>query len=137
MAQKQDIRSASQAIPQLEIAEYWKLSTLILSIAEMEHIIQRKVVVFAKRNRDKMMEETGTASSLPEEDVKEYLELVINDVVKIQHTNNLHDFFILPFYDTPKHKHDILGRIVYTYPCQIYRILQHMHHKYQRIVYIS
>ena len=87
MAQKQDIRSASQAIPQLEIAEYCKLSTLILSIAEMEHIIQRKVVVFAKRNRDKMMEETWTASSLPEEDVKEYLELVINEVVKNQHTN--------------------------------------------------
>lgn len=87
MAQKQDIRSANQVILQLEIAEYCKLSTLILSIAEMERVIQRKVVVIAKRNQDKMMEETGTASSLPKEDVKEYLELVINDVVKSQHTN--------------------------------------------------
>lgn len=83
MAQKQDIRSANQVILQLEIAEYCKLSTLI----EMERVIQRKVVVIAKRNQDKMMEETGTASSLPKEDVKEYLELVINDVVKSQHTN--------------------------------------------------
>ena len=53
----------------------------------MECEIQRKVVVFTKRNQDKMMEETGIASSLTEEDVKEYLELVINDVVKSQHTN--------------------------------------------------
>ena len=56
-------------------------------------------------------------------------------------TNNIkwssNNFFIMPYYDTPKHKHDILGRIVYTYPSQIYRILQHMLHKYQRIVHIS
>ena len=34
-----------------------------------------------------MIEETGIASSLTEEEVKEYLEQVINDVVKNQHTN--------------------------------------------------
>ena len=66
-----------------------KESKLLDSIgtAEMEREIQRKVVEFTKRNQDKMMEETGIASSLTEEDVKEYLELVINDVVKSQHTN--------------------------------------------------
>lgn len=66
-----------------------KESKLLDSIgtAEMEREIQRKVVVFTKRNQDKIMEETGIASSLTEEDVKEYLELVINDVVKNQHTN--------------------------------------------------
>ena len=66
-----------------------KESKLLDSIgtAEMERQIQRKVIAFTKRNQDKMMEETGIASSLTEEDVKEYLELVINDVVKSQHTN--------------------------------------------------
>jgi hypothetical protein len=66
-----------------------KESKLLDSIgtAEMEREIQRKVVVFTKRNQEQMLEETGIASSLTEQDVKEYLELVINDVVKGQHTN--------------------------------------------------
>jgi hypothetical protein len=59
-----------------------------IGTAQMEGEIQRKVIVFAKRNQDKMIEETGIASSLTEEEVKEYLEQVINDVVKNQHTNN-------------------------------------------------
>jgi hypothetical protein len=58
-----------------------------IGTAEMEREIQRKVVVFTKRNQEQMLEETGIASSLTEQDVKEYLELVINDVVKGQHTN--------------------------------------------------
>jgi hypothetical protein len=66
-----------------------KESKLLDSIgtAEMEREIQRKVVVFTKRNQEQMLEETGIASSLTKQDVKEYLELVINDVVKGQHTN--------------------------------------------------
>ncbi len=51
----------------------------------MEQEIERKVVVFTKRNQDKMIEETGIAPSLTEQDIKEYLELVISDVVKNQH----------------------------------------------------
>jgi len=66
-----------------------KESKLLDSIgtAEMEREIQRKVVVFTKRNQEQMLEETGIASSLTKQDVKEHLELVINNVVKGQHTN--------------------------------------------------
>ena len=65
-----------------------KESKLLDSIgtAQMEQEIQRKVVVFTKRNQEEMMEETGIASSLTEEDVKEYLEQVISVVVKHQDT---------------------------------------------------
>lgn len=56
-----------------------------IGTAQMELEIQRKVVAFTKRNQDKMIEETGIASSLTEEDIKEYLEQVINTVVKNHH----------------------------------------------------
>ena len=60
-----------------------------IGMAQMELEIQRKIVVFTKRNQDKIIEETGIASSLSEEDVKEYLEQVINDVVKNQHAKKM------------------------------------------------
>jgi hypothetical protein len=74
-----------QSIRRFAIKELKLLDSI--GTAEMEREIQRKVVVFTKRNQEQMLEETGIASSLTEQDVKEYLELVINDVVKGQHTN--------------------------------------------------
>jgi hypothetical protein len=74
-----------QSIRRFAIKELKLLDSI--GTAEMEREIERKVVVFTKRNQEQMLEETGIASSLTEQDVKEYLELVINDVVKGQHTN--------------------------------------------------
>ena len=48
----------------------------------MEQEIQKKIIEFTKQNQYKMAEETGIQSSLTEEDMKEYLDRVINEVKK-------------------------------------------------------
>jgi hypothetical protein len=53
-----------------------------IGMAEMEQQIQKKVIEFTRRNQERMGEESGIQSSLTEEDVKSYLEQVINEVKK-------------------------------------------------------
>lgn len=50
--------------------------------AHMEQEIQKKVIEFTNRNKDRMAEETGIQSSLTEEDMKQYLQQVIEEVKK-------------------------------------------------------
>lgn len=51
-----------------------------IGMAQMEQQIEKRVIEIAKRNQDKMTEETGIQSSLTEEDMKQYLEQVIREV---------------------------------------------------------
>lgn len=53
-----------------------------IGMAHMEQEIQRKIIEFIKQNQYRMAEETGIQSSLTEEDMKEYLDQVINEVKK-------------------------------------------------------
>jgi hypothetical protein len=53
-----------------------------IGIAQMEQQIQRKVIAFTKQNQDKMAEETGIQSSITEDDMREYLHQVIEEVKK-------------------------------------------------------
>jgi hypothetical protein len=53
-----------------------------IGIAQMEREIEKRVLALAKRNQDKMAEETGIQSSLSEDDMKEYLVQVIQEVQK-------------------------------------------------------
>jgi hypothetical protein len=48
----------------------------------MEQEIQKRVIALTKQNQNKMAEETGVESSLTEDDIKEYLEQVIEEVKK-------------------------------------------------------
>lgn len=48
----------------------------------MEQEIQRRVIALTRKNQDRMVEESGVQTSLTEEDVKEYLEQVIEEVEK-------------------------------------------------------
>jgi hypothetical protein len=61
-----------------------KEATLLDSIgmAEMEQQIERKVSSFTKQNQDKLVEETGIQSTLTEEDMKQYIDQVIEEVVR-------------------------------------------------------
>jgi hypothetical protein len=51
-----------------------------IGTAQMEQEIEKKVIGFTKRNQDRMAEETGVQSSLSEDDIKEHLERVIQEV---------------------------------------------------------
>jgi len=57
----------------------------------MEQQIEKRVIEIAKRNQDKMAEETGIQSSLTEEDMKEYLEQVIREVKMRKTTSKTND----------------------------------------------
>lgn len=61
-----------------------KDSKLLDSIgtAHMEQEIQKRVLELTRRNQDRMAEESGIHSSLTEEDMKEYLQQVIEEVKK-------------------------------------------------------
>ncbi len=61
-----------------------KESRLLDSIgtAQMEQEIEKRVIALTKRNQEILSEETGIESSLTEEDIKEYLGQVINEVSK-------------------------------------------------------
>jgi hypothetical protein len=48
----------------------------------MERGIETKVIALTKRYQDRMTEETGIQSSYVEDDIKEYLEEVIQEVHK-------------------------------------------------------
>jgi hypothetical protein len=57
-----------------------------IGMAHMEQEIQKRVLAFTKRNQDRMAEETGIQSSLTEEDMREYLQQVIEEVKKERRT---------------------------------------------------
>ena len=61
-----------------------KESRLLDSIgtSHMEQEIQRRVLTLTKQNQNRMAEETGIQSSLSDDDVKEYLVQVIEEVKK-------------------------------------------------------
>jgi hypothetical protein len=69
-----------QTIRKLAISE----SKLLDSIgsAQMEQEIQKRVITLTKQTQRRIKEETGIQSSLTEEDMKLYLEEVINEVKK-------------------------------------------------------
>ena len=53
-----------------------------IGMAQMEQEIQRRVIALTRQSQDRMAEESGIHSSLAEEDMKEYLEQVIEEVKK-------------------------------------------------------
>jgi hypothetical protein len=53
-----------------------------IGMAQMEQQIEKRVVALTKQNQDRLAEESGIQSSLTEEDMKEYLEQVIEEVKK-------------------------------------------------------
>jgi len=54
----------------------------------MEEEIQKRVIELTKQNQDSMVEEFGIQPSLTEEDMKQYLQEVINEVQKYKTTTN-------------------------------------------------
>ena len=50
-----------------------------IRIAKMEQQIQRRVIAFTKQN-DKLVEETGIQSIVTEEEMKQYVDQVIEEV---------------------------------------------------------
>jgi hypothetical protein len=59
-----------------------------IGTAHMEQEIQKRVIALTRQNEDRMIEVTGIQSSLTEEDMKQYLEQVINEVKKEKSTTN-------------------------------------------------
>lgn len=59
-----------------------------IGIAPMEEEIQKRVLELTKQNQDSMVEEFGIQSSLTEEDMKQCLQEVINEVQKYKTTTN-------------------------------------------------
>jgi len=53
-----------------------------IGMAQMERQIEKKVLAFTKRNQYRMIEKTGIQSSLSEDDMKQYLQQVIEEVKK-------------------------------------------------------
>ena len=53
-----------------------------IGLAHMEQEIRKRVLSLAKEQEETMIEQTGIRSSLDEDDMKEYLEQVINEVKK-------------------------------------------------------
>jgi hypothetical protein len=69
-----------QSIRQFALRESKLLDSI--GTAQMEQEIQRRVLTLTKQNQNRMAEETGIQSSLTDDDVKEYLEQVIEEVKK-------------------------------------------------------
>jgi hypothetical protein len=59
-----------------------------IETAQMEQEIQKKVLTVTKQNQDRMADETGIQTSLTDEDVKAYLERVIEEVNKTKMSND-------------------------------------------------
>ena len=55
---------------------YW----IVLDTAQMEQQIQRRVIDMMRQNQDRFSNETGVEPSLSEDEVKEYLHEVIEEV---------------------------------------------------------
>jgi hypothetical protein len=61
-----------------------------IGTAHMEQEIQKRVITITKQNQDRMAEESGIQSSLTEEDMKSYLQEVIEEIQKARRGNNDH-----------------------------------------------
>jgi hypothetical protein len=59
-----------------------------ISTAQMEHEIQSRVIKMTRENQDLMVNETGVQPSLTDEDVKQYLHEVLNEINKIKGATN-------------------------------------------------
>jgi hypothetical protein len=51
----------------------------------MEQELQKRVLTIAKENSDVMTEETGVQPSLTEDEIKEYLDMVVNEINRAKH----------------------------------------------------
>jgi hypothetical protein len=51
-----------------------------IGTAEMEHELQKRVLKVVKDHADTMVEETGVQASLGEQEIKEYLEIVVDEI---------------------------------------------------------
>jgi hypothetical protein len=78
-----------QSIRQFALRESKLLDSI--GTAQMEQEIRKKVLAFTKQNQDRMTEETGIHPSLTDEDVKAYLEQVINEVKNPKMSNDGND----------------------------------------------
>ncbi len=58
--------------------------------AQMEQEFQKRVLTIAKKNSDIMTEETGVQPSLTEDEIKEYLNMVVNEVKHTKHDDTMH-----------------------------------------------
>jgi hypothetical protein len=55
-------------------------------MAQMEQEMEKRVITLTKQNQDRMTEESGIQPSLTEQDMKEYLQQVIEEVKKERRT---------------------------------------------------
>ena len=53
--------------------------------AQMEQDLQKKVLTIAKKNSDVMKEKTGVQPSLTEDEMKEYLNMVVSEIKRTEH----------------------------------------------------
>ena len=51
-----------------------------LGTTHMEQELQSRVLTIAKKNSDAMAEETGVETSMTEDDMKDYLDIVMNEL---------------------------------------------------------
>ena len=56
-----------------------------IGTAQMEQELQKKVLTIAKENSDVMTEKTGVQPSLTEDEMKEYLNMVVNEIKRTKH----------------------------------------------------
>jgi hypothetical protein len=56
-----------------------------IGTAQMEQELQKRVLTIAKENSDVMTEETGVQPSLTEDEMKEYLNMVANEIKRTKH----------------------------------------------------
>jgi hypothetical protein len=56
-----------------------------IGTAQMEQELQKRVLTIAKENSDVMTEETGVQPSLTEDEMKEYLDMVANEIKRTEH----------------------------------------------------
>ena len=56
-----------------------------IETAQMEQDLQKRVLTIAKKNSDVVTEETGVQPSLTEDEMKEYLDTVANEIKHTKH----------------------------------------------------
>ena len=58
-----------------------------IGTAQMEQELEKRVLTISKKNSDVMTEETGVQPSLTEDEMKEYLDMVVNEIKRTKHDN--------------------------------------------------
>lgn len=56
-----------------------------IGTAQIEQDLQKRVLTIAKKNSDVMTEQTGVQPSLTEDEMKEYLDMVVSEVKRTEH----------------------------------------------------